>query len=488
MTQPLVTVIGAGFSGTFLALGLRESCPAGTHIKLIECNDRFGRGLAYGTTCSNHLLNVPAGRMSAFPDRPLDFLDWLQARSGKYPAMAAPSEASFAPRRVYGDYISHHLQQALDHQPDNGTVLELVHDKVVGAATSPAGIRLHLASGGTIDSDLAVLASGNGAPLPPLDISAIEPAGLWRGEAWSAGAFQGLDPDAPVLLIGTGLTAIDAVILLLDAGHRGPIHALSRRGLLPQRHMEVSASPVTLDGPPPNDLASMTRFVRGAVRRATAEGKSWHQVIDALRPYTHAMWRNMSAGEQRRFLRHMRAWWDVHRHRMAPEIANRLAGAMRSGQLHIHAGRILGATVEDGLAHVAMRPRGRHEIATLQAARVINCTGPAPDVSRSDDPLLRSLLNAGSARPDAHRLGLDVTVDGAVLNRRGAPSSHLFAIGPLTKGAWWEMTAVPDIRNQCQSMARTLGETLTQRDVAMQRVHVSAARRMAEFRGSAEAD
>jgi uncharacterized NAD(P)/FAD-binding protein YdhS len=265
-----------------------------------------------------------------------------------------------------------------------------------------------------------------------------------------------------VLLVGAGLTMVDAVIVLLDAGHRGPIHALSRRGLLPRPHLEKPAPPVKLQGEPPGDLISLTRFVRQEITRATDAGQSWHQVIDALRPFTHGLWRGMEPGEQRRFLRHMRAWWDVHRHRMAPEIAARIDAARTSGQLHVHAGLIAGVAISENHANVTFRPRGTSEETSLRVGRVVNCTGPAPDVTRSTDPLLRTLLESGMARPDPLHLGLDVTTDGAVLDAAGVASDRLFAVGPLTKGAWWEITSVPDIRNQCQSMARALGGVLSE--------------------------
>jgi uncharacterized NAD(P)/FAD-binding protein YdhS len=93
---------------------------------------------------------------------------------------------------------------------------------------------------------------------------------------------------------------------------------------------------------------------------------------------------------------------------------------------------------------------------TLEAARVVNCSGPGCDYDRIQHPLVRSLLADGQVRPDPLRLGLDVTGNCATRDRHGAISRRLFAVGPVTKGAFWEITAVPDTRDQCESLARHL--------------------------------
>ena len=214
--------------------------------------------------------------------------------------------------------------------------------------------------------------------------------------------------------------------------------------------------------PLPNELAPLVRAVRREIARVLEAGEDWRPVIDALRPSTQALWRGFSDRERSRFLRHLRAWWDVHRHRMPPLAARRIEDARASGQLHVHAGRIIALGVEDSWAIVTFRRRTSGAVATIKAARVIDCTGPGTDVTQSTDPLMRALLRTGMARADKLRFGLDVSASGALLSRSGLPSRRLFAVGSLTKGALWEITSVPDIRVQCRDMARDLGKRLAE--------------------------
>lgn len=225
---------GAGFSGTLVALNLLRQAPAGTHISLIERGCAFGPGLAYSTANSSLQLNVPAGRMSAFEDAPRGFLVWLQRR-----AKVVVDEGAFVPRQLYGAYLQHLLDTAL--QQRTAGALELVRDNVEAVARNGSRLRLTLGSGRTLVADIAVLPMGNTQPEPPtLEQPALYDSSCWRPDPWAADAFSDLDPNSAVMLIGSGLTMVDAVISLLDRGHVGPIHAISRRGLL-LRHLPIGS-------------------------------------------------------------------------------------------------------------------------------------------------------------------------------------------------------------------------------------------------------
>ena len=447
-------IVGAGFSGTLLTLHLLRRTPAKVRIVLIERQNRFAQGPAYATGNPSHLLNVPAGRMSAFHDRPGDFLDWL-GRQPDAPAGLGPG--SFVPRRQFGAYIRHLLHEEL-RRPEAEGRLELVRGDVQAVEAEPHGpLSLVLGGDRKIAADLAVLAIGNFPPEPP---SIADPGffdtPLYRPDPWATDALSGLDPDAAVLLIGTGLTMVDTVTALEDAGHRGPIHALSRRGLTPRCHAQTATPPRRPGAAIPDRLTECVKVLRAEARRAVAEGSSWQATLDDLRPFTRDLWQHLAPADRDRFLRHLRPWWDVHRHRLAPEVSARIEAAKARGQLQIHAGRIKAITAGTEAATVTYRPRGSHEERVLDVARVVNCAGPACDFDRIAHPLVRELLQQGQVRPDAHRLGLDVTPSGALKDRRGAISRQLFAVGPVTRGAFWEMTAVPDIRRQCELLAAQL--------------------------------
>jgi uncharacterized NAD(P)/FAD-binding protein YdhS len=257
-----------------------------------------------------------------------------------------------------------------------------------------------------------------------------------------------------VLLMGTGLTMIDTVISLLDQAHVGPIHAVSRRGLLPRRHGEAPPQPpLPLAEIDCSSVAAMLQAVRQAVRRAADDENAWRSVIDALRHYTQQIWQNLSTAEKRRFLRHLRPWWDVHRHRMAPAVADVIDDAIRRRQLKLQAARVQAMASDHQGVTVTLKKRGTDRLETLRVARVIDCSGPQCDYARVDSPLVRDLLSQGMARPDPLNLGLDVTADSAVINRWGVPSRQIYALGPVTRGLFWEITSVPDIREQCWKVA-----------------------------------
>jgi uncharacterized NAD(P)/FAD-binding protein YdhS len=264
-----------------------------------------------------------------------------------------------------------------------------------------------------------------------------------------------------VLLIGTGLTMVDTAISLLDRGHTGKIHALSRRGLLPRRHAETPSPAAALIGRAlPTTAAGLTHVLREEIEELAAEGGDWRTVIDGLRPTTQDIWQAMPAQERARFVRHLRPWWDVHRHRIPAEVADRIERAIGSGLLVYAATRIRQMRVALHGAVIVHRPRRAIADHDLFVRRVVNCSGPACDYERIADPLIRSLLDRGDIRPDPLRLGLDVSSLCALRNRRGEIWQRLYAIGPVTRPAFWEVTSVPDIRRQCETLAGHLGARL----------------------------
>ena len=442
-----IAIVGAGFSGTLLALHLLRRCPATTKLVLIERNSQFGRGLAYSTGNPSHILNVPAARMSAFHDQPEHFVTWLTNQ----PEAASSGPQSFAPRQLFGAYIRGLLNEEIKRSGKER--LELVRGDVTGLDRTGSPLVLTLDRDRLIKADFAVLAVGNFPPEPvPVACPGFYDSPFYRSDPWAADALAGLDPDAPVLLLGTGLTMVDATISLLDQGHRGAIVALSRRGLAPRRHASVP-TPAMQHEPFPTSINALTRFMRRETRRATEAGSGWQPIIDELRPFTVDVWQAMTLRDRARFLRHVRPWWDVHRHRMAGEVADRIEAAWNSGQLRIIAGRVRDYAIKDGYADVIYRPRGQDRLQTFEAARVVNCIGLGADYDRIPDPLIRSLLGDGIIRPDPLRLGLDVTANCALLHKDGSISRRLFAVGPVTKGTFWEMVAVPDIRRQTEKLA-----------------------------------
>ncbi|WP_404338436.1 FAD/NAD(P)-binding protein [Sphingomonas sp. MMS12-HWE2-04] len=433
-----VAIIGAGFSGTLQAINLlRHEGPRAT---LIERAPVAGTGLAYGAAHPSHVLNVRAGNMSAFPDDPSHFVRWLEGRGVKDAATA------FIPRVTYGEYLRELLEAALC---DSGDRLTLVRDEVEDLDfAKDVQIRL---KGGTIRADAAVLAVGN---LPPHDPPGLDPEMLspsrYKGDPWDASVPEGLTDEDTVLVIGTGLTMIDVVLLLDARGFRGRIVALSRRGLLPRSHAPGSDWDKLAERP----ATTASQLVHDLRARGGAIG--WRNAVDELRPFTQAMWGNASEAERGRFLRHLRPWWDVHRHRLAPEVHARLMAVIERGQLDVIAGKTLSFSETPAGIDVKLRRRGQDAAETMSVQRIVNCTGPLGDLNRTDEPLLRTLAGRGVIRPDAAHLGIDVDNQGQTINAAGEANANLYALGPMTRGAFWEIVAVPDIRTQTWNVARRL--------------------------------
>lgn len=441
--ETAIAVIGAGFSGTLIALHLLRRCPSNVVVHLIERNAQFGRGLAYSTGNPSHLLNVPAGRMSAFSDQPDDFVEWLR-RDGPE-AQRHSSGTSFVQRSVFGRYVRHLLNGELKNAGKNRLVLS--RGEVRGIEVTPRNVALRLDRGRQIAADIAVLAIGNFPPeAPRIADPGFYDTSYYRPDPWAADTLSDLDPAAPVLLIGTGLTMIDMAVSLLDQGHIGPIHAISRRGLLPHRHAPTKSVSL-LDRPLPTSMPALLRFIRAEVGLATRQGSDWRAVVDGLRPALQDVWQSFSEADRAVFVRHLRRWWDIHRHRMPAATAERIEQAQQDGRLQIRTARIADFQVrDDGVDVIAGE-------ASVRVARVINCSGPGCDYDRIREPFVRSLLEQGHVRPDSLRLGLDVTPQCALRNARGEISRRLYAVGPVTKAAFWEMTSVPDIRRQCELVA-----------------------------------
>ena len=434
-----VAIIGAGFSGTLAAINLQRF--GGPRVTLIEDRSEAGCGLAFGSAHPTHLLNVRAARMSAFPDDPGHLVRWLEARGVPEPATA------FIPRLLYGEY----LRELLDSTLAQGDSVQLVHGKVSDASHDGNEAVLRLMDGAVLRADAAVLAIGN---LPPHAPSGLEleglPGDLCAGDPWASDVADGLTGSDTVLILGTGLTMVDVALMLDKRGFRGKIVAMSRRGLIPHVHGTQSPPAEPLTERPSGAVSGIVRQVR-----ARADAIGWRDAVDELRPFTQGMWRAASLSEQARFLRHLRPWWDVHRHRIAPQVTEDLTRMEEEGRLKTFSGRPFKFTGYDGV-RVDWQPRGSDTPQTLHVRRVINCTGPLGDLLRSTDPLLRALRERGDARPDVLHLGIDVDQQSRTINAVGRSNDWLYALGPMTRGAFWEIVAVPDIRTQVWALARKL--------------------------------
>ncbi len=464
-----VVIIGAGFSGSLTAIHLLGDPAQGSlSVALIEKElSAFGKGVAYGTSCTQHLLNVPAGKMGAFPDRVDDFLRWLEMHPEETAALRlGPVEAgSFVPRVLYGRYVASLLAEAAAR---GGGRLRQIAGEAVDIAPAEAedgALRVELADGRRLRAGRIALALGTFPPGDPrLRDARFHRSPRYLYSPWSAETRERLAAPGDALILGSGLTGLDLLLTLRERKREGTLHVLSRQGLFPRPHKAGLATwPAFFrSGELPRTVRAALRLVRAEIARAEAAGSDWRAVIDALRPFTQELWQGWNRGEQRRFLRHLRARWEPHRHRAAPEALAAKDALERDGRLCCHRGRIERiAEVDGGRAlEVVFEPRGAGgERRTLRVGYVVNCTGPECNYHRLGDPLVANLFARGLARPDALVLGLDVSGDGAVIDARGLASRRIFTLGSPQKGRLLETTAVPELRVQARELAARLLRT-----------------------------
>jgi uncharacterized NAD(P)/FAD-binding protein YdhS len=452
---PAVAIIGAGFSGTMAAIHLRHVLPPSHSVLLFDRTGRFARGPAYSATEPAHLLNVRAANMSALPDDPSHFERWLERQVPHETGLAGPGVAgTFASRRLYGRYLRALLYEEMRR---SGGRVRLCADRAIGLERHGAGWCVHFASGRALKVAAVVLALGNLPPAQPCD-------GVVFPDPWVPAAATGLRPGEPVLIVGTGLTMVDLALAMHAHGFEGPIVALSRRGLVPQPHA-APQPPVPCEPFSDEERRSLPRLltaVRRRISEAAAAGADWRAVLDGLRPYTTALWQGLPVEEQRRLLRHLRPYWDSHRHRMASATAEAFSRLVERGSVVVKRGRVRsmseGPNFTGATAAVAIQERGRSTAETMVFQRVLYATGPGAHAVQ--DSLVAGLVAAGSARTDAHGLGLDVTAALQLLDRNGEQTHAVWALGPLVRGIFWECTAVPDIRLQACRVAAEIAHAL----------------------------
>lgn len=440
-----VAIIGGGAAGVLVALRLLADPALPLRIALVDPAAEPGGGAAYATAQATHLLNVPAGRMSAFQDDPGHFVRYLAVR-GYGEAETLPT--AFVPRRAYGRY----LLDTLRAQP-GFEALRVQRDRVDGIDAMPGGQRLRLASGGQLDTRCVVLAVGNRPrPLPGSVMQGVVPV----VEAWDDGAVAAIPEEADVCIVGSGLSMVDAVLCLAER-HRGRIRVVSRHGLLPRPHAAAGpagAAPAGLDAP---SLRARLRALRAAICAATAAGEPWQWVFDRLRPHGQTLWTSLPHAEQQRFLRHAVRHWDVHRHRIAPAAATTLAALQDAGRLQVQAARLQGVALrEDGRIEVTVQPRYADASEQFTVDRVINATGIDTTIDPRPDRLLGQLQANGRIVAGPHGLGVAAATDGRVVNASGRTDPALFVIGALRMGQLWETTAIHELREQAHEIAAAI--------------------------------
>ncbi len=450
-----VAIVGGGFCGTLAAIRLlraksRSGVRPVSRIVLID-PDAPGRGLAYCTGPAHWLLNVPAERMSAFAEQPSDFLDWARTR---HPTARG---ADYLPRAWYGDYLTSRLWLAR-RQAAPGVSFEHVRARATDLERASSGWRLTLDDGAQIDAQQVLLALGNSPPAAIRGFVGSTIADPWRGD-W----IERLPQEPNILLVGTGLTMIDIALSIAAARPRARMTALSRHGLLPRPHATTwparHAAPFpALSALGSGALHTRLRTLREFIAAWNGPHADWRAALQTVRQAMPDLWSTLPIAERSRFLRHLRTWWDVHRHRVPLQTLARIESLRARGRLAIRAGRLVAA--DRASSEVRWRPRGSDQVLTEQFDVVVNVTGADADPRHSSCALVRSILARGFARADELGIGWQTDDDGRLISAQDVDTQGLYYAGPLLRARVWEATAVPELRAHVDATVESICSSL----------------------------
>lgn len=452
-----VVIIGAGFSGTAMAVHLLRQARAPLRIVLVDDRPEIAAGLAYSPEQRDCLLNVPAGQMSLDASRPGELVDFA-VRQGLQVAAH-----DFLSRALYGRYLCASLQDAIESaQVECARIWGRV-TRLVQLHNRARSWRVDLDDGHLILADEVVLATGNPRPARPAALQAVRGTWGYVHDPW--GSWPQERPDrAPrrVLLLGTGLTMADVALRLAMRGPEPPeLLALSPRGYLPQPQSDFDRALLLTDAVATlrasgGSLRKLVRIVRALSQQVIGMGGDWREVVNSVRKVAPELWLDLGIADRRRFLRHVRPIWDVHRHRLPPAAAQELQRMREGGRLTVLAGNLASARATRSGIEVTWRPRGSQRLQRCVVGRIFNCTGPDYRPAQSDNVLVQSLLASGLIAPDRLELGIRVTADGEVVGADSRIVKGLYYIGPWLRARDWEATAVPELREHGRRLAERL--------------------------------
>lgn len=454
MADRHIVIIGGGFSGTALAIHLVRQGTAGLKVVIIEPRAQLAQGVAYGTRDPAHRINVPAARMQLSAEEEGDFDRWFRASEAFTQDVKAlrPDGSVYPQRGQFGRYIAEKLASALTR-----SAVEIVHVQEYAVALRH-GVVL-TASGNTYPADDVVLAISHPPPAVPKQLQqALKDHPGLIANPWLTEALAEVKNNDRVAIIGTGLTMSDVVASLHRQGHRGPILAFSRRGQLPRPNLSGDYAARQLDY---RRLQAATargwlRRVRQEVMLANADHQPWQLVLDDIRLNGQQIWQQWSLQEQRRFLRHLRPWWDVHRYRIAPQVSDVLTGMQQKGQLEVLAANLKHVSVDNAALALTLKARGHVTTQTRVVDKLIVTTGPAHGALLQSDALLKQLTTEGVIQPDPLALGIWVDACSRPINRQHQSNDRLYVVGPAARGRFGELMGLPQVAQHAQALAQQL--------------------------------
>ncbi|MBP6334368.1 MAG: FAD/NAD(P)-binding protein [Bacteroidia bacterium] len=458
MKSPLsVAIIGGGFNGIMTLVHLVKNATAEIHISLFYKSPPLAAGIAFKTYSEKHLLNVAARNMSAFPNDPGHFIQWVLKRKEYASQPADEIGKAFLPRNLYGLYLNDILESSIANLPLN-IKLDIINEEVTGLTSAAGNFSVTTKSGHIIVADKVVLATGNQIPGSPLKPNhAFLESSFYHPNPWVESSVDNVQNQKPILIIGTGLTMVDVVLGLLEKKYSGKIIAISPRGfhILPHRPHEVY-SEILSDIKPPYDLSNLLSTFRAHIRKVKSENRFGEAVVDAFRSKTQEVWQALSKDDKKRFMVHIRHLWGVARHRLPAGVHANIQDLIKQGRLEVIAGRIVDVEMKDDYATARIKLRNGQKEISLAVQRIINCTGPEADPSKFNSTLFRQLISDNMIIVDDMRLGIFASPQGEIYDASGKTVNNFYTLGTLLRGTLWETTAVPELRVQAENTAQLI--------------------------------
>ena len=457
---PSLGIIGGGFAGIMTAVNLIKKTNAPMELYVIGEKNNFARGIAYQSYLDKHILNVTTGKMSAFPDQPSHFLDWVMSRPSFQELPKEIVANSFLSRNLYGDYLCELWQDALKQAGEKGiSVVELV-DTVIKLENREDGIKLSFLNSPNIIVTKCVMATGNQIPKnPSIPNLLFFKSPNYYQNPWTKESVSDVKSSLPVLIIGNGLTMVDTIIGLQDNKFKGEIYSISPNGfnILPHRHSGLTYKAHLEEIQDKMSLKELTQIIHKHVKIVRQFGVSAEPIIDALRPHTQRIWRNLTSQEKQFFMSRLRHLFGVARHRIPLHIYDKIQKLRIDGQLHIQSGKILDITESEAGIDVKYYDKKQRKTLILKVSRVINCTGPETDFSKLENNFLSQCIHDGVFCQDELKLGIQTNVENyKVKSKDGKEHSNLFTLGSNLKGELWESTAVNELRQQAFALAELI--------------------------------
>jgi uncharacterized NAD(P)/FAD-binding protein YdhS len=447
-----VLIIGGGFSGMMIAINLIMN-EDDALITIINDTYEPPLGAAYSTKNNVHLLNVPAGKMSAFANKPSDFIDWLKSKKEYRHLLTDSIENEFVSRTIYGAYLTDIFENYKSHPKINwinGTANDI--------NITSEGYDIILKNNERYSGNILILASGNMLPSnPPIKNETFYYSKNYFRNPWNDSFLNTISRNKPILIIGTGLTMIDCLLSLKSIQFKEKIYAISPRGYIPKSHTKVELYPDFYSEIKGHTLLTIFKTVRKHIKIAEEKNIPWQSVIDSLRPYVQDIWKSFADKEKLQFISHVRHIWGVARHRLPQHIHSEIEQLIKTGQLEIIGGRINNIIeTNDNELNVEILLRKQKNNKTIKASCAINCTGPQTNYNEIENELYQNLIRKKIILPDTNRLGIKATTNYEVLKSENTAYKNMYAIGSLLRGVLWETTAIPELKQQAYDIAQQI--------------------------------